>query len=305
MSDEEDQMKGSWRAPELGRARTLELSHGRLRYHDVGDGPPIVFVHGILVNANLWRKVVSRLSGSHRCIALDLPLGAHAEPMPAADLTPPGLAGIVADALEALELDDVTLVGNDTGGAVCQLVAARRPERVGRLVLTSCDSYDRFPPKLFAFLGPVARFHQAIPLLFAPLRLRAPRRLPIALGWLTKRPIEREAEDSYVLPVLSRPEIREDFARVAAGLDPRHTLAAAEALRSFERPVLVAWSADDRLFPRSDAERLRDTFPDARLEWVEDARTFSAEDAPERVAELVAAFVAGHRNSSAHSSPTA
>ena len=281
-----------WRAPELGEARTVELSGGKLRYHERGDGPTVVFLHGVVVNANLWRGVVDRLSESHRCITLDLPLGAHLEPMPGADLSPPGLADLAADALDALELEDVTLVGNDTGGAVCQILASRRPQRLARLVLTSCDSYERFPPKQFAFLAPLARVPWAIPALFAPLRLRPARRLPIALGWVTKRQVEVRAEDSYVFPLLGSKEIRADLARVVKGIDPSQTLEAAERLRSFEKPVLLAWSAEDKLFPRSDAERLAATFPDARLEWVEDAFTFSAEDNPERVAQLVQGFVA-------------
>src|SRR5262249_47121802 len=140
--------KATWRDPELGVARELELSQGRLRCFEAGSGSPIVFLHGLLVNANLWRKVVTRLSPDFRCIALDLPLGAHTLPMPdAADLTPHGLAALVADALEALALEQVTLVGNDTGGALCQIVVTRRPERIGRLVLTSCDYRDNFPPR--------------------------------------------------------------------------------------------------------------------------------------------------------------
>lgn len=281
----------SWRSPQLGEARTLELSQGKLRYHEAGDGPPIVFVHGIAVNANLWRNVVARLAPGHRCIALDMPLGAHLEPLPGADLSPPGLADLVADAMDALGLEDVTLVGNDTGGAVCQILASRRPQRLGRLVLTSCDSYERFPPKQFAFLAPLARLHGLIPVLFAPLRWRPARRLPLALGWVTKRKVQAEAEDSYVYPLLKSKGVRADFGRIVAGIDPSHTLKAAERLRSFDKPVLLAWSAEDKLFPRSDAERLADTFPDARLEWVEDARTFSAEDNPERVADLIQQFV--------------
>jgi pimeloyl-ACP methyl ester carboxylesterase len=187
-------MSRDWRSPDLGPAKTLELSGRKLRYHDVGEGPPIVFVHGVIVNANLWRKVVAELSDSHRCIALDMPFGSHVEPMPGSDLSPPAVADLIADALEALGLEDVTLVGNDTGGAMCQLVAVNRPQRLGRLVLTSCDSFENFPPKLFSFFGPLARITPAIPFLFAPLRLRPARRLPIAYGWVTKEPIEpREA----------------------------------------------------------------------------------------------------------------
>jgi pimeloyl-ACP methyl ester carboxylesterase len=292
-------MNMEWWSPDLGRAKTLESGGRRLRYHDVGQGPPLVFVHGVIVNANLWRKVVARLSDRFRCIALDMPLGAHLEPLPGADLSPPALANLVADAFDALGLDDVTLVGNDTGGAVCQLVAVDRPERLGRLVLTSCDSFEHFPPKLFAFLRPVARVTPAIPVLFAPLRMRAPRRLPIAFGWVTKEPIEpREAEDSYVLPLLTDGRIRADFGRLARELHPRYTLEAGERLRSFDKPALIAWSAEDKLFPRTDAERLAGTIPQSRLEWVEGARTFSPEDRPERLAELIASFVGAQEPSS-------
>ena len=254
-------MSREWRSPDLGPAKTLELEAGRLRYHDAGQGPPLVFVHGALVNANLWRKVVARLSGRFRCIALDMPFG--------------------------------SLVGNDTGGAICQLVAVNRPERLGRLVLTSCDSFERFPPAPFGFFKLLAKITPAIPLLFAPLRVRPARRLPIAYGWVTRERIEpREAEDSYVLPLLEDRRIREDLRRLIPGLDKRYTLEAAEGLRSFDKPTLLAWSSEDKLFPRSDAQRLRDTIPDARLEWVEGARTFSPEDQPERVAELIAGFAA-------------
>jgi len=291
--------KASWRSEALGPARTLELPQGRLCCHVTGHGPPLVFVHGLLVNANLWRKVVPALASDHTCVTLDMPLGSHAEPMPGSGLTPPELAGAVASAIEELGLGPVTLVGNDTGGALCQLVAAGRPELIDRLVLTSCDAYDNFPPKLFAFLAPVGRFPGAIPFLFAPLRLRAPRRLPIAFGWLTKEPIDRDAEDSYVLPALSRKPVRTDLAKVLNGLDPRYTLEAAEQLRSFDRPVLLAWSAEDKVFPARYAERLKGDLPDARLEWVEGARTFSPEDRPERLVELIAGFAPGTGTSAA------
>jgi pimeloyl-ACP methyl ester carboxylesterase len=265
-----------------------------------------VFVHGLLVNANLWRHVVSRLADGHRCLTLDLPLGSHLEPVPGSELTPPELADMIAAAIERLGQGAVTLVGNDTGGALCQLVATRRPEVIDRLVLTSCDAYDNFPAKIFAYLKPFGRAPWAIPLAFAPIRWRPLRRLPIAFGWITKRPIEREAEDSYVLPPLSSGQVREDLAKLIRGLDSRYTLEAAERLRSFHRPVLLAWSAEDKLFPPRHAERLRDDLPEARLEWVEDALTFSPEDNPQRVAELIAGFAPrGPRAATERSSSTA
>jgi pimeloyl-ACP methyl ester carboxylesterase len=286
-----DAERASWRSEALGPARALELPAGRMRAHVTGEGPPVVFVHGLLVNANLWRKVVSRLDGLTR-VTLDLPLGSHLESMPAeADLSPPGLAEMIAEAVEALGLAGVTVVGNDTGGALIQILAARRPERIARLVLTSCDAFDNFPPRLFRVAFAPARLPGTIRVAFGGLRVRSLRRLPIAYGWLSNEPIDREAEDSYVLPALTRGEIRRDLRRVLAGLDSRHTLDAAARLTSFRRPALIAWSRDDRFFPAGHAERLARVLPNARLEWVEGARTFSPEDRPERLAELIGSFV--------------
>jgi pimeloyl-ACP methyl ester carboxylesterase len=284
--------KASWRSPQLGEAATLQLRQAPLRAHATGSGPPLVFAHGLLVNANLWRKVVPRLSSEFRCVALDLPLGSHIVPLRAdADLSPPGLAHLIADAMEALGVENATLIGNDTGGALCQLVVTRRPERVGRLVLTSCDAFDNFPPWMFRYLKPVARLPASVlPALFAPLRLRQARRLPIAFGWVTNRPIDREAEDSYIYPALTNAAIRHDVRRVLRQLDARYTREAAERLKEFDRPALIAWSRDDRFFPPAHAERLAAALPNARLEWIDNARTFSPEDQPERLAELIAGF---------------
>jgi pimeloyl-ACP methyl ester carboxylesterase len=284
--------RASWRAPELGPARTLDLGDGRrVRAHLTGAGPPVVFVHGVLVNANLWRKVVPRLEGFTR-VTLDLPLGSHLEPMPKdADLRPPALANLIADAVEALDLSGVTVVGNDTGGALTQIAAVRRPERIGAIALTSCDAFDNFPPRFFRVVLAPARIPGAIPIAFGGLHLRPLRRLPFAYGWLTNEPIEPDADDSYVLPVLTVKEIRRDLRRVLGGLDPAETLDAAAKLTGWDKPALIAWSEKDRFFPPAHAERLARLIPGARLEWIEGARTFSPEDRPERLAAVLAAFL--------------
>src|SRR5512134_112537 len=138
----------SWRSEALGPPQPLEIGGRRIVAHMTGEGPPIVFVHGALVNANLWRKVVPLLDG-HTRVTLDLPLGSHLEPQgEGADMSVPALAGLISGALEALDLSDATVVGNDTGGALTQIAATTDPERVGRLVLTSCDAFDNFPPRL-------------------------------------------------------------------------------------------------------------------------------------------------------------
>ena len=290
--------KAMWRSAALGEPRELDLGRGTLlRYHDTGSGAPLVFVHGALINANLWRKIVPLLERDFRCVALELPLGSHVVPMPpTADLTPPALAGLIADAIEALEIEDATLIGNDTGGALSQLVVTRRPERIARLVLTSCDAFDNFPPKPMQPLRPVLAVPGVLRALLAPMRFEPVRRW--VMGLFFKYPVEPEAADAYALPAVLSPGVRRDLAKVLGTVDPRYTLEAAERLPSLDMPVLLAWSAEDKLFPRSDAERLRDTIPDARLEWVDGARKFSAEDRPDRVAELIAGFAGAQASAS-------
>src|SRR6266487_5487234 len=141
----------------LDAFQEVSLPQGSVHYCDQGTGPTLVFLHGLLANSLLWSRVIPRLSGQFRCIAPDLPLGAHSHPMqPDADLSPPGVAQLVADFLEALDLHDVTLVGNDTGGALCQFVLDTDASRIGRLVLTNCDAFEKFPPAPFGALVALA-----------------------------------------------------------------------------------------------------------------------------------------------------
>ena len=278
-----------WRDPALGEPTEIETSGGTMRVFSAGSGEPIVFAHGALVNANLWRKVVPRLAPDFRCVTLDLPLGSHELAMPQADLSPTGLADLIADAIGALGLEQPTLVGNDSGGALSQIAVSRHPDLVSRLVLTSCDAYDEFPPRFFDYLLFPARYPTVTRVLFAPLRIRALRETPIAFGWLMHSKLDERAGDSYVLPPLTDPAAGADFARFARTVNGSYTMAAIEKLRSYERPVLIAWSRDDKFFHAG--ERLAADIPGARLEWIENARTFSMEDQPERLAELIAGFV--------------
>jgi pimeloyl-ACP methyl ester carboxylesterase len=281
----------NFRAPALGEMRRLEIGGTRIQAHVTGEGPPLVFVHGVLVNANLWRKVVPLLEGYTR-VSLDLPLGSHLESQGEnADLSAPALAGLISGALESLGLDDATVVGNDTGGALTQIAATTDPQRIGRVVLTSCDAFDNFPPRFFRIVFAPARLPGGLVAGFAPMRIRALRRLPIAYGWLTTGPIDREAEDSYVLPVLTRGGIRRDVRKLLGGLDPSYTLDAAAKLAGWDRPALIAWSEQDRFFPPEHGERLAKVIPGARLEWIEGARTFSMEDKPERLAAVIGSFM--------------
>jgi pimeloyl-ACP methyl ester carboxylesterase len=269
----------------------LTLQQGTIRYRDEGSGPTLFFVHGALVDGRLWDPVVDRLRDRFRCVVPELPLGSHERAMPpGADLTPPGLATLVADVIEQLGLQDVTLIGNDTGGAICQLLVTARPERVGRLVLTDCDAFEDFPPAMVKPLVTAARIPGALRAGLAPMRVRAARRLPVAYGLLLKRPIPGDVTDGWVLRALKDKGVMADLRRVLSGLDPKLLLDNAPKLAGFAKPVLIVWAREDKIFKVAHAHRLAAIFPDARVEEVTDAYAFVSWDQPDRVAELVGAF---------------
>lgn len=269
----------------------VELSHGTVHYYASGEGAPIVFLHGYLMGARLWDPVTDLLEGEFRCLVPDLPFGAHPAPMrPGADLTPAGLGRLVADFLEALELTDVTLVGNDSGAAVAQVVAARHAERLGGLVLATGDAFDNFPPRLFRPLIAAARTRALTPLL-AMLKARPARSLPIAYGWLTHGDLPHDLIDQWVAAYFADKGVRRDLRRLtmALGDDDFMNQIAAE-LAGFTKPALLAWAADDRFFPAEHARRLAAILPDARVELIPGSRTWIMRDQPGRTAELVAAL---------------
>jgi pimeloyl-ACP methyl ester carboxylesterase len=271
----------------------VQLSQGTIRYREDGSGPPVVFLHGALVDGRLWEPVVQRLRNRARCIVPELPLGSHELPLREdADLSPQGLAALIAGFLEALDLRGVTLVGNDTGGGLAQLVAVRHPERLGRLVLTDCDAFENFPPKAFRPLVAAAKVPGALTVLLAPMKLRAARRLPLAYGWLAKRPIPRDVMDGWTGRALHDAGVMRDLRKALAGLAPATLLDNAPKLSGFTKPVLLAWAREDRFFPVEHAHRLAAIFPDARVAEIGDAYTFVSWDQPDRLAELIGDFAA-------------
>jgi pimeloyl-ACP methyl ester carboxylesterase len=268
----------------------IQLQQGTIRYHEAGSGEPIVLVHGLLADSQLWREVTPALAHDYRVIAPDWPLGSHRIPMsPTADLSPLGLAKIVADFLAALELERVTLVGNDTGGAICQLVTVHHPERLARLVLTPCDAYENFLPPAFRPLQKLARSATATAAMLQSMRLAPARKAPMAYGWISKR-ADDDLTLSWIEPALNDKTIRTQLAAVLTAIDERYTLQAAERFGEFHKPVLLAWAPEDRFFKLRFAERLAQAFPDARLELIEDSYTFVPIDQPRRTAELISAF---------------
>ena len=283
--------------------REIALSAGPIVYEDTGgDGPVLVALHGLLMDGSLWAKVIAELTPGHRCVTPTLPLGAHRLPMhPGADLSPHGQARLVAELLERLGLEDVTLVGNDTGGAIVQLVAADDSlnRRVSRIVLVSCEAFDNVPPGL---TGKTVELAGRLPpalfgLVFQQMRLKPLRRMPFAFGWLTRRGDDTVAP--WIRPVLTDRMIRRDALRVLRELRTHRRMLVEldERLAAFDRPALVVWASEDRVMPPEHGRRLAELLPQGRLVEIDDSYTLIPLDQPARLAEAIGSFV--------HSSPLA
>src|SRR6201992_3064023 len=265
----------------------IRLPQGTIRYREAGSGPVIVFVHGYLVDGRLWDGVVDALADRYRCIAPHWPMGAQRTAMaPDADLTPPGIATIIEGFLEALDLRDVTLVGNDSGGAMCQVLVARRPARVGRLVLTNCDTHETFPPSIFKALPPLAKLPGGVTMLALPFRFPAITRTAFRPFAKTRPPAG--LVESWAEPGTTDKAIRRDLGKVTRGMNKEHTLAAAAKLRGSEFPLLLAWAPGARFFPIRYAERLAAEVGGAKLVLIPDAATFVPFDQPQPVAKAIA-----------------
>ena len=275
---------------ETDQRKEIDLPAGRIRYREAGAGKPIVFVHGYLVDGRLWDGVVDRLSNRYRCIAPDWPIGAQQIAMkPDADLSPAGVAATIASFLDALDLEDVTIVGNDSGGAMSQVLVTRHPERISRLVLTNCDTHENFPPGIFKALPRVAALPGGIAVLAGPLRIGAFAR--IAFRPFTRDPLPADLVASWMKPGLSDPGVKRDVKKVTVGMNKRYTLEAAEKLRSSQLPILLAWAPGDRFFPIKYAERLASDTPNANIAPISDAKTFVPVDQPQQLAREIATFV--------------
>jgi pimeloyl-ACP methyl ester carboxylesterase len=270
---------------------TITLNAGTIHYETAGpsDGRPVVFIHGYTMGSSLWRPLTERLAASgFSCLAPTWPLGAHTEPMlDDAELTMESIAAMVGELLDALALEDVVLVGNDTGGAIAQLVATSAPDRLGALVLTSCDAFEHFPPPILKPFIAAAKAGPAYDAALQPLRTKFGRKR--GYGALAHADID-DLVAAWVKPALSNRRVRKDLRRLTASLNQETTVRAAALLPRFTKPALVAWSANDVLFPREDGERLAEALPNARLEVIEHARTFSMIDQPDRLADLIGDF---------------
>jgi pimeloyl-ACP methyl ester carboxylesterase len=279
----------------------VNLRQGRIAYRTAGpaesSSPPVVFVHGVLVDGRLWEAVAGRLAAEGiRSYAPTLPLGAHQWPMNKdADLSPHGIAQLVLDFIAALGLSDVTIVGNDTGGAICQIMLASDASRIGAAVLTDCDAFGTFPPRTLAPLFQALRHPAVVACLAQGLRLDKVRHGQLAYGPLSSGPIDRRLTRDWVQP-LARRDIRRDLARFANGVHPRTLLDAASRFSQFTGPVRVLWGEDDPFFVTELGKQLSVAFPRGSLTTVPAGRTFLPLDHP---AELAGEITAATRETAA------
>ena len=267
-----------------------------VEYTDVGCGPPVVFVHGAYVTGALWGDVVDRLSDRHRCIAPTFPFGAQAETVGAGvDLGVRSSGRRIAAFLEALDLSDVTVVANDTGGGIVLAAlgnAMLNWDRVSKLVFTNCDSFEHFPPKSFAPLVRLCALNQAVGAI-ALKGLTSTPGMKVFASAVTRHGIDAARRPSIFGGFLTSAAVRREAARFTADLKPSYTLAAVNALKRWDKPVLMAWGASDKLFPLSHAHRLAETFPDAVVRTIEDSSTYVMLDRPDESAEAIRGFLAG------------
>lgn len=252
-------------------------------YSDTGgSGPPVVFLHGVLMNGTLWNDIVDKLCDRYRCIVPELPFGAHRTPMPdGADLRLESLAGMVADFLVELDLRDVTLVCNDWGGAQL-VVSPGGSDRVANLVLVSCEAFDNYPPGLPGrLLCLMASLPGGTCLSAQLLRPRVLRHLPITFGALSKKRVPDDQFLGWIEPLRHNRKVRRDLAKYSRSVPSRTQLLDwAERQRAFAGQVLIVWAREDRLMPPQHAERLADCFENTELVWVDDSGTLIPIDQP-------------------------
>ncbi len=276
-------------------SKTLETRLGPIAWSSSGRGPTLVFLAGALANGDLWRDVVAALEDRYRCITIDLPLGAHRQPLsPGADRSPGSLARLALDCLDLLDFDDATVVANDTAGGLLLLsLASGHPalERVGRLVLTNCESYEKFPPEALKKATAACRRVPRLARAMLRLQARSSRARRRGIATVTANGLDREREVSFFGPGRRDRGVADDFVAAFAGFRPQLLLDAAEAIPRFDRPVLLVWGDACEFFPFSDAQRLASDFPDATLVRVPGAKAWVPVDSPGALSDAIVRFV--------------
>jgi pimeloyl-ACP methyl ester carboxylesterase len=263
---------------------------GRIAYVEAGLGPVALFVHGVLVNKHLWRHQLSGLSDIRRCIAVDLLAHGDTEITPEQDVSVTTNAEMLAEVLDALQIDQVDLVGNDSGGGICQIFAARHPERIRTLTLTNCDTHDNWTPVAFKPFVEMVNAGGLPDALNAMLADKAVFRSPEALGGCYENPeTATDADiDTYLRPFVRSDQRTSDLQRFVSAFDNKHTQAIESQLRQLQKPTLIVWGTGDIYFPVKWAHWLADAIPGAKPPVeLEGERLFFIEERPEAFNQLL------------------
>ncbi|MDD5321963.1 MAG: alpha/beta hydrolase [Methylococcales bacterium] len=251
--------------------------------------PPYYLYIGLLASSLLWQDVAKGLSQDFRCITPDWPLGSHSESMkPDADVSPQGMIQIILGFIDHLNLKEVIFVGNNSGGALAQMMVATHPERIEKLILTSCDAYEIWLPYPFKLIEILA-FVPGVLFLISNL-MKWPKFR--GFGGLSKR-MPKETSDSFALPLSTSAGLRRDYGKFLRAISPKLTLEAAKHFDNFNKPVLIAWSRDDRFFPKKYGEKLHQQFHDSKIVLIDDSYTFSAIDSPNQLTNEIRSFLKG------------
>ena len=260
-----------------------------IEYTDTGTGPTVLFVHGVYVTGALWNDVVAELGEGFRCVVPTWPHGAHSTPTNGADLRAEAASQRIVHFMEALDLTDVTVVANDTGGGLV-LATLGDPSldttRIARLVLTNCDSYEHFPPASFAQIVKLCRLSSVLGGAILRLLATGPGQ-SFFIKSVCHTPPTKDRQREVFGAFAASAAARRDAVILTASLDPALTMRAAPAIEAFDRPVTLTWGTEDELFPLDHARRLRDAFPDATLIEISDCSTYVMLDAPERLAAAI------------------
>lgn len=280
--------------------KRIATSAGIIEYADEGTGPPVVFLHGLLMDHEVWDAVIPLLPSRFRYIRPVLPLGSHRIPLhDDADLSMDGMVGLVAEILDTLDLDDVTLVHSDWGGALF-LTALGLDRRVGRMIVLPCEAFDNFPPGLPGKMATLAvRLPGGIALAARQLRIGWLRRLPLLWGWMVNGPVDPAQMRRWTDPVLTDSRIRRDVTKyVTTDFDGAELIRRTEALADFDGHALVLWSPDNRVMPPAHGLRLAELLPRGRYVPMPGAAVLPMLDDPQAVATAIGAFLTTARTES-------
>src|SRR3984885_6848009 len=274
--------------------RSVQTPSGRVSYAEAGSGPATLFVHGVVLNKHVWRRQLTGLSDARRCIAVDLLAHGDTEIDPAQDVSVTANASMLTELLDALKIDKIDLVGNDSGGGIAQIFAAANTDRVRTLTLTNCDTHDNWPPEAFRPFMEMAAAGDLASTLNAMLSDKAVYRSPDALGPAYERPetVSDDDIDTYLQPFVRSAQRTRDLQRFLAAFDNRHTVAIESQLRQLRAPTLIAWAIDDVYFPVKWAYWLADAIPGAKSPVeMPGARIFFPEERPETFNRLLRAHL--------------